>query len=153
MAQMQEPSGDIAAQIQAVANPGSAKDAAFVVRGAAMPKIPENLLAVSRPEGTLITSNPTKAAMFRQSPALHDTLMAHLLGYPETKTQAFVASGGAPAVVQGVTPSGAVAHESAASLQGLASAITAARAAAPIGHVRVSTPAEALRRRTVGLLG
>lgn len=151
MPPLQEPSGDILAQIAAVADPGSAKDAAFLVRGAALPKMPAHLLQVSRPEGTLITSNPTKAALFRQTPALHDVVMAHLLGYPETKQQA--AAAGAPVMVQGVTPGGAVAHESAASLPGLAAAVRQAQSSVPQGHVRITTPALALARRTVGLLG
>jgi hypothetical protein len=151
MTSIPEPQHDVAAQIAAVADPRSAKDAAFMVRGTKMPPIPSHLSVVSRPEGVLVTSNPAKAALFRRSTGIHDSLMAHILGYPETKTQA--ASGGAPVMVQGVTPTGAVAHESAASLPGLAAAIQQARAAVPIGHVRVTTPAESLKRRTVGLLG
>jgi hypothetical protein len=148
---MHEPASDILAQIQAVADPKSAKDAAFVVRGQSLPAIPSHLSVVPRAEGTLITSNPTKAALFRRSNGLHDALMSHLLGYPETKAQA--SAGGAPVMVQGVTPTGAVAHESVASLPGLANAIRAAQGSVPIGHVRVTTPARALARRTVGLLG
>lgn len=151
MTSMREPTNDVAAQIAAVADPRSAKDAAFLVRGTTLPAIPSHLLAVSRPEGMLVTSNPNKAALFRRSTGIHDALMAHLLGYPETKAQA--ASGGAPVMVQGVMPGGAVAHESAASLPGLATAIRQAQAAVPMGRVRVTTPLESLTRRAVGLLG
>jgi hypothetical protein len=148
---MPEPAGDIAAQIAAVADPKSPKDAAFVVRGQSMPKIPAHLSVVPRAEGTLITSNPFKAGVFRGAPTLHDGLMSFVLGYPETKAQAGAA--GAPVMVQSVTPRGAVAHESAASLPGLAAAIERARQIAPSGNVRVMTPAQSLQRRAVGLLG
>src|SRR5262245_39709783 len=133
MTPMREPAGDIAAQIAAVADPRSKKDAAFVVCGQSVPSVPAGVLAVSRPEGMLVTTNPAKAHALKSADVLHDGMMANLLGYPETKAQA--GASGAPVMVQGVAKGGGVAHESAASLAGLADAIRAAQAAVPDGKV------------------
>lgn len=149
MAIMPEPPRDAVAQLAAVAHPGNPKSAAFFARGTAVPRVPAHLHSVSRPEGTLVTNNPAKAAAFRTAPVLHDRLMAQLLDYPETKAAA--AASGAPVVVQGLTPSGAVAHEMAASPAGLAAALRQAAAVAP--GVRVVSPHRAIARRVTGLLG
>ena len=76
-----------------------------------------------------------------------DGHLAKQLGYPESKRQAIAS--GAPRVVQGRTPSGAVAHESVASPAGTRAAVRAAAAAVPGGRVVVTSPLAALFRRAV----
>ena len=143
-----EPKRDVAAQVKAVANPASAKQAAFVARGTPVPaKLPPGVAKVKRPEGTLLTNSPAHAATFSRAPLVTPSTMAPLLGYPESKGRAIAASGGKPVVVQGRTPGGAVAHESVASPPGLLAAALAAKAAVPGGKVRVMTPQAALARR------
>lgn len=146
-----EPLRDTAAQIAAVADPRNPKGAAFFARGTPVPQVPGHLHSVTRPEGTLVTNNQAKARAFQSAPVLHDALMARLLDYPESK--AAVAASGAPAVVQGITPSGAVAHEAAASPAGLLAALQQARSVVPGGSARVVTPGAAVGRRVAGLLG
>ncbi len=148
-----EPKRDVAAQVRAVASPASAKQAAFVARGTPVPaKLPPGVAQVNRPEGTLLTNSPAHAAAFSRAPLVTPSVMAPLLGYPESKGQAIAraaASGGRPVVVQGRTPGGAVAHESVASPPGLLAAALAAKAAVPGGKVRVVTP-EAVQARRKG---
>ena len=135
MTTMPEPAQDVRAQLEAVANPASAKHAAFLANGTPVPKTPPGMLRVQRPEGTLVTNSPAHAAAFKALPDLTQDAMASLLGYLETKQQA--AARGNPVVVQGRTPGGAVAHESAASSQGLLGAAVNAAAAVPGGTVHV----------------
>ena len=64
------------------------------------------VLAYERPEGTLLTTDVRKARTFADARSVDDTLMARLLGYPETKSD--VLATGAPHVVQGRDAAGNV---------------------------------------------
>lgn len=144
-----EPPNDMAAQAAALADPDSAKDALFVAPGSPDPgPLPGE--RIERPDGTLVTTNPGKAQRFRQAPALTDELMSGLLDYPESKREALTA-GGVPVVVQNVAWGG-IAHEGLSSPRRLPAAIEAARAAAPGGAVRVTTPQAAVAARLHSLL-
>jgi hypothetical protein len=144
-----EPASDVAAQIGAVADPRSAKTAAFVAKGSNVPRaLPPGLVKATRPEGTLVTNSPQQARQFAKAKVVNDAHMAKQLGYPETKRQAIAS--GAPRAVQGRTPSGAVAHESLASPAGIPAAARAAAAAVPGGKVVVTSPLAALFRRAAG---
>lgn len=142
---MPEPAGDVAAQVRAVADPNNPKDAAFLAQGTPVPStLPLGVSRVNRPEGTLLTTNPTKGAAFAEGPHT-DEKMAAILGYPETKQQAGAA--GPPTVVQGRDAQGNVVYESVASQEGVPVALQAAQAAVPGGTVHTLTPEEALARR------
>jgi hypothetical protein len=83
-----EPPGDIRAQLAAVLDPSHPKLACFMVPDdAANLKIPEEgipgLIVVRRAEGVLVTTDRTRAEMFRE--AADETTMAQILGYPEAK--------------------------------------------------------------------
>ena len=123
--------------------------AAFFPRGHAVPKVPAGLTRIDRPEGTLVTSHGGKAAQFQNAPTLSHKMIADMLGYQESKPQVrqMLAGGTIPAVVQGVTPKGAVVHEEAVSPQNVTRAANTARAAAPGGHVRVTGLRDAIMRR------
>ena len=146
-----EPPRDVRAQVRAVANPASAKQAAFVAKGTAVPKkLPPGLAKVTRPAGTLVTNSPAHAAAFARAPLVTPSTLAPLLGYPESKGAAIARAGGKPVVVQGRAPSGAVAHESVASPgPGVLAAALSAKAAVPGGKVVVTTP-EAVQARRKG---
>jgi hypothetical protein len=145
-----EPSDDAKAQVAAVADPKSAKAAAFFPRGHTVPKVPAGLHRVDRPEGTLVASNPVTAAAFRNAPVVHDQLLAKLLGYNESRDalmRSMMRGGPVPHVVQGTTPKGAVVHEQMVSPGGMASAVHAAHAAVPGGRVQVTSLPAAIARR------
>jgi hypothetical protein len=143
-----EPTRDTRAQVAAVLDPASAKQAAFMAKGTKVPPVPVGLLKVKRPEGTLVTRSPSHAVAFAAPRQLTTNVMAPLLGYPESKPAA-IASGN-PLVVQGRTRRGAVAHESVASPGGLLAAALAAKAAVPGGRVKVLTP-QAMQARRKGI--
>lgn len=141
---------DIKAQVQALLDPDSTKDAVFVPKGTRMPNLgkalPDGVRKIVRPEGTLLTTNTAKAALFRKTPDLNDTVMAHILGYPETRPQA--AASGQPRVVQARNPEGNIVAEMAASPEGETAARAAAAAQAPGGRVETTTPEQAVAERT-----
>jgi len=144
-----EPAHDMAAQAAALADPDSGKDALFVAPGSPDPgPLPGE--RIDRPDGTLVTTNPGKAQRFRQAGGLTDELLSGLLGYPESKREALTA-GGAPVVVQNVAWGG-IAHEGLSSPGRLPAALAAARAAAPGGTVRVTTPQAVVAARLQHLL-
>jgi hypothetical protein len=148
-----EPAADLAAQLAAVADPASAKRAMFLAQGSPLPaSLPPGVTAATRPEGTLLTSDPERAREFQRSAALTDDGMARLLGYPESK-RAAIAADGAPVAVQATAPGGGVVHAGLASQAGIPAAVRAARAAAPGGRVTIQTPQAAVLRRLRGLLG
>lgn len=140
-----EPQGNIDAQVRAMLDPQSTKDAVFVAAGSPMPTVPHGVIAVAKPDGTLLTTNPAKAQAFHQAPVADDTLMASLLGYPETKEQA--TASGAPRVVQGVDQQGNVQAEAATSPQGEAATQQAIAGQVPDGTVRTVTGQQALDER------
>lgn len=155
-----EPKRDVAAQVAAVADPASAKRAAFMAKGTKVPaRLPAGTAKISRPEGTLVTNSPVHAAAFA-APGPLGPRMPGLLGYPESKGSAIVGNviargtpvvgnviaRGTPVVVQG-RKGNAVVHESLASPRGLLAAGLAAKAAVPKGRVVVTTPAAVQARR------
>jgi hypothetical protein len=143
-----EPVADVAAQIGAVADPRSPKTSAFMAKGTKVPRtLPAGLVKATRPEGTLVTNSPAQAKQFAKARTVTEGHLAKQLGYPESKRQAIAS--GAPRVVQGRTPSGAVAHESVASPGGVGAAARAAAKAVPGGRVVVTSPLAALFRRAV----
>ena len=143
-----EPVADVAAQVAAVADPRSAKTSAFMAKGTKLPPtLPPGVVKATRREGTLVTNNPQQARQFAKARTLTDGHLAKQLGYPESKRHA--TASGAPRVVQGRTPSGAVAHESVASPAGVRAAAKAAAKAVPGGRVVVTSPLAALFRRAV----
>ena len=146
-----EPVADVAAQIGAVADPRSPKTSAFMAKGTKVPRtLPPGLVKATRPEGTLVTNSPAQAKQFAKARTVTDGHLAKQLGYPESKRHALASSGALNArVVQGRTPSGAVAHESVASPAGTRAAVRAAAAAVPGGRVVVTSPLAALFRRAV----
>ncbi len=142
-----EPVTDIKAQLQQLANPDSTRDAVFVAKGTPMPRnIPQGVMRVLRPEGTLLTTNTAKAALFRKGP-VDDTRMAHILGFPETKQEAMAS--GAPRVVQAKDAAGNVVSEMLASPQGENTARAAAAGQAPGAEVQSVSPEEAVQRRLI----
>src|SRR5215471_12087072 len=79
-----EPPEDMRAQLAAVADPMSGKNAAFFPPGTNVPRVPRGLHRVDRPEGTLVTNRPGKAMHFATTPRLTDTHLAGLLGHPQS---------------------------------------------------------------------
>lgn len=129
-----EPAADVHAQLTALADPKNPKDAVFLAAGTPLPQglqTIDGLHIASRPEGTLLTTNPAKADAYRTAQTVSDPLMARLLGYPETKPEAI--SSGNPVVVQGTDPAGAVVAETLASPQGIPAAEAAVQAQTPPG--------------------
>lgn len=141
-----EPQRDLDAQFNALKDPANPKDAHLLRPGDKVPAIPKGsgIQIVSRPEGRLLTTNKDKAALFRNGPVT-DELMAHVLGYPETKAQA--EASGQPAVVQALDQKGNVVHEMAASPEGVPAAQAIAAAHAPGGTTQVTTPEAVIDRR------
>lgn len=135
-----EPSEDLAAQVAELTNPKSARDAVFVAEGneAQIPPLPAGVKRVARPGvGTLLTSNPRKAARFKNGP-INDSVIAGLLGLPETKADALAS--GDPVAVQAKTPAGAVAAEALSSRAKAPAAAAAVKALAPEATVTQTTP-------------
>ena len=136
-----EPAGDVQAQVNAVADPNNPKDAAFIAQGTPAPEqMPQGVQTASRPEGTLVTTDPDKAAAFANGPHT-DEKMADLLNYQEPK------SAETTVAVQGKDAQGNVVHEEAVSPKNVEAAKETAKAAAPGGTVEVTTPEAAIARR------
>lgn len=142
-----EPPSDIHAQIQAMLDPKSTKDSVFIAAGSPVPAdLPPGVAPIARPEGTLLTTNQQKAHAFHLAPAVDDTLMAYVLGYPETKAQA--TASGSPRVVQAVDPKGNVQAQAVASPQGEQATREAIAAQAPDATVETVTPQQAVAQRS-----
>jgi hypothetical protein len=143
-----EPASDIRAQISAMMDPATSKDAVFVAaeNEDAIPYgLPRGIIAVARPEGILLTTNRAKAERFQASD-LNDNDMAQLLGYPETKADA-VASG-QPVAIQGKDAAGNVVADAVASPQRAGETAAAIAAQVPEGgSVAPVSPVEAQQRR------
>jgi hypothetical protein len=144
-----EPAKDIAAQVGALNDPTSTKDAVFVAAGneAAVPaQLPENAEVVTRPEGTLITTNPDKAAAFEGAENLTDEDVGALLGYPDTKTNA--AASGAATVIEGRDKDGNVVSQAVTSPEKAAETAAVVDAQTPAaGSVAETTPQAVLDER------
>ena len=151
-----EPAEDVAAQIEALVDPQSARDAVFVAEGneQALPKAtPKGVMRVARPGvGVLLTTNQKKAQEFRTK-KLTDAKLQQILGYSENKADV-IAKGAEPVVVQARTKKGAVAAEQLTSREGTPAAREAVRKLGPKGAKVVETSvAKAQERRAVGSKG
>ena len=145
-----EPAEDIAAQVEAMADPATDRDAVFVAEGneSAMPAaLPEGAIVVRRRGiGTLITTNQSKAQKFRR--ARKDADIAAILGYSENKADV-IAAGQEPVVVQARSPEGAVeAEQIATPARRGAAAKAVARQARRGATVTETTVQEAQQRRS-----
>jgi hypothetical protein len=143
-----EPAGDVAAQLQALADPKNPKDAVFLAEGTEMPASPpKGALVVQRPGvGTLVTTSRGKATLFRKA-KLTDADMAKILGYPEDKANV-VATGGEVVAVEGKDQGGNVVASAVASPKGRAATEKAIGAQTPAGgRVEISTPQAAQEGR------
>lgn len=148
-----EPAQDIRAQIDALADPASGRDAVFIADGDAGAAglgdsrgLPAGAQEVYRKGvGTLLTTNPAKAREFR-SKKLTDAKMAQILGYSEDKATA-LATGQEPTVVQAQTPDGAVAAEQIVSRRGVPAAKKAVAKQASKGAKVVATSVAAAQAR------
>lgn len=142
-----EPVQDVRAQVDAMLDPRSERDAVFVAEGTSLPEVPEGVQRVQRRGvGTLLTTNPAKAQEFMRS-KLNDESMARILGYSEDKATAV--ESGSPVAVQAVTQDGAVSAEQLASPDGVQAAGEAVAAqGVPGSQVRVTSPVQAQVRRS-----
>lgn len=150
-----EPVEDIAAQVEAMVDPASERDAVFVAeqQGAAtqLPKLPKGVMRVERPGvGVLLTTNKQKAQEFRTK-KLTDAKLQQILGYSENKADV-IAKGEEPVVVQARTKSGAVAAEQLATRKGVPAAKKAVAKQGPKGAKVIETSiAKAQERRAAAM--
>ncbi len=147
-ASTREPEGDIDAQVRALHDPSHPKVAVFLAPGNEIDDRPlePGVRVVRRREGTLLTTDPKRAAHFKTRPMITDDDLALLLGYPESKADVFGRGGGL--VVQARDADGYVVTEAYASLQRLADTVAELRRHVPFaGRLLVLAPAEALARR------
>lgn len=139
-----EPASDVQAQINAIRDPSSAKDAALVTPNTSPEGLDmDGLIQVPTHRGLLVTSDPGKAAAARQmADTITDEQMAGLLGYGAPKAE----SDGT--VVQAVDSAGNVVHDEATSLDQIDDAMARAADMAPDGGgVGVTDVNEGLARR------
>jgi GGDEF domain-containing protein len=137
-----EPVQDLQAQMQALKD--GTRDAVFVAAGneAQAPKVSGKVArTITRPEGTLVTTNAAKAKAYREAPQVNDELLARLQDLPQSKADAL--QQGDNTVTQAVDQNGAVVKEALGS--GNADAV--AQAAPPGGAVRQLSAEEAQARR------
>ncbi len=124
-----EPIADLKAQVAAMLDPASDRDAVFVAEGQQAPSVPKGVRKVTRNGvGTLLTTNDKKAQEFRTKKLTDETLQ-RIIGYSENKADVMRA-GEEPVVVQAQTPDGAVQAEQIATRRG---APAAAKAVAKLG--------------------
>lgn len=146
-----ESAAQIAAQMRALADPNSTKDAVFVAKGneSAIPKqLPNGVQKITRDAGTLITSNQKKASAYQNAPALDDRMMADLLGYPESKETAI---GPNSVVVQAKDKGGNVVSEMASSPGRVTENAAALAKQAPGGSIEVKSPVQMQEERAAGV--
>lgn len=149
-----EPASDIRAQIAALLDPAHPKIAVYAVP-ANEKDIPDGLppyvLSIKREEGTLLTTDPRRAALFGRR--ADDAAMAWLLGYPEDKGRVVARCGGDPNLaiaVQARTREGAVVTEAFTSRPGLDATIDAIGRHVPAGgSLELLRPQDAVGRRLV----
>ena len=143
-----EPQSDQQAQINAIHDPTSAKDAALITPNTPTEGLNMNgLHQVQTPHGLLVTNNANKAGAARALGAnMTPDQMGRMLGYTSSKG----ASDGT--VVQALDAHGNVVHEEATNQQNLPQAKLAAQAMAPKGgSVKVLTAAQAVAHRALEL--
>ncbi len=80
-----EPPSDIVAQIAAVG--AGKKRAAYISPANMVPELMPGLIAVHRPEGSLVTRDRDIALAFRERDHITEDDMADWLGYPESKDE------------------------------------------------------------------
>lgn len=144
-AHVREPMRDIQAQIAALIDPQHPKKAVFLAPGNLPDHLPD-VLAIHRPEGTLLTENEALAHLYRSANPLTDDLMAEILGYPEPKSS--VCFDPYPLVVQALDMNGCVITEAASSHAHSAETITELQRHVPKGgRLNITTLTDALNRR------
>lgn len=141
-----EPASDMRAQIAAIRDPSSGKDAALVTPHTSRDGLNlRGLYAVETPQGLFVTSNRRKAdAAHEMGADLSDSDMGALLGYTGDKAS----SDGT--VIQSRDGLGNVVHEEATSTGGLPAAAARAREMAPDGGDVVQTDGLAAQARRAG---
>jgi hypothetical protein len=141
-----EPARDVAAQLDAVADKKHPKDAAFVARGTPLPaKRPG--VTLTRPEGSLVTTNAAKAKSFAKGTT--DAGVGKLLGIP-SKDSALKAPKKA-LVVQALDKHGNVVSEAVTSPQTHKQAEKViGKHVTTAGRLHVTSPLRAQVRRAKG---
>lgn len=132
-----EPAADTAAQIAAIRDPSSGKDAALITPNSARDADLSGLEAVETAQGLFVTSNPEKAAQVRAAAGTLTTdQVGQLLGYTTPKAD----SDGT--VVQARDSQGNVVHQEATNQQRVAEATKRAEEMAPEGGAVETTTAD-----------
>lgn len=142
-----EPRRDVLAQVAALIDSDHPKAAVFLVpeNRADIPALPEQVRRTDREEGTLLTADPARSALFEQR--ADDKAMAWILGYPEDKATVFAACGGNPyaaRAVQAMDRNGDVVTEAFVSPDDVP---RARQVLSPHGDIRVLSAFEAIGRR------
>lgn len=151
-----EPIEDIGAQLDAMSDPASARQAVFVAHGneaqIPMDRVPPDaFVAKRRYHGTLITYDEREAKRFRTG-KWTDADTARVLGYSETKADV-IAAGQEPVVVEARTPEGAVAAQQIATPRNARAAAVAVKKQARAGaQVVATTPQQAQADRSARVL-
>jgi hypothetical protein len=149
-----EPACDILAQIGALLDQRHPKDAVFIAAGNEK-EVPERLdpsiVVVFRSEGSLLTTNGTKAQLFHGKQFLTDADLAEILGFPENKVAA--AASEAPFAIQARDRAGCVVAEAVTSPARAGETARAIGAQVPVGGSLVSLSGLALQMRRAALLG
>lgn len=137
----------IAAQLDAIRDPSSAKDTMIVTPGSPMPPDTNGLHQIETNQGTIVTSNPDKAqAILDAHGQLTGDMVGQLLGYTGPKSQ----SDGT--VVQALDRNGNVVHEEMTNATSLPNAMHNANLMAPEGGtVQVTNVNDALQKRQAGV--
>lgn len=144
---LRESQRDVAAQIKAMLDPAAEKDSVWVPFGTRMPDgaLPDSVVAVPTPVGTLLTTDPTKAKALRRNPkqAENPDFVSQLLGYTQTKSPETTVA------LEATTPDGAVADSELTTPEAApAAAQTMQRRVGKTAKVAATTPAAALAGRT-----
>lgn len=138
-----ESQADTRAQIEAILDPTSGKDTALITQNSAPAEIPEGLAVIETNQGTVVTSNPEKAAAVESTGGqLSTDQVGALLDYttPKAETDG--------TVVQAKDAAGNVVHEEATNQQNIEQAATIAQEKAPEGgSVQVTDAQAALQER------
>lgn len=139
---------DIDAQIRCLIDPEHVKQCVFLARGNSLGgrKLPGGIFVETRPEGTLLTDSAAIAAAYRNLEWITDTMIAEILGYPESKSDLMMRDD--VTVIQALDAQKAVIFEAAASIRRMNETIAVAAAQMPFGgQVIAISPDAALARR------
>jgi hypothetical protein len=131
----------IDAQMAAITDPRSAKDAMLVTPGSPMPAdIPDNIIRVETPRGTVLTTNQEAASAIKADPSIA-TMGKYIVGV----------DGGKPLdathVVQALDEHGTPVSEVATNKAGQIKAVIAMREHSPLGQTRTIPIEQALSER------